>query len=129
MNESTMKADEQTYAIIGAAMEVHKTLGCGFLEAVYQEALAVEFDIRKIHYCREVVLPVKYKSHALHTAYKADFLCFDAVIVELKALNELSGIEKAQVINYLKASKMHRALLLNFGSLKLQYDRIILSNP
>jgi len=127
MNESNIKADEQTYAIIGAAMEVHKTLGCGFLEAVYQEALAIEFDIRKIPCRREVVLPVKYKSHVLNTAYKADFLCFNAVIVELKALNELSGIEKAQVINYLKASKMSRALLLNFGSLKLQYDRLILS--
>ena len=123
-----MNTDEQTYAIIGAAMEIHKTLGCGFLEAVYQEALAIEFDIRKIHYRREVVLPVQYKSHTLHTAYKADFLCYDDVIVELKALNELSGIEKSQVINYLKASKMNRALLLNFGSSKLQYERMILSS-
>ena len=123
-----MKNDEQTYAVIGAAMEVHKTLGCGFLEAVYQEALAVEFDIRKVPYRREVVLPVQYKSQTLHTSYKPDFLCFDAIIVELKALNELSGIEKAQVINYLKVSKMNLALLLHFGSLKLQYDRIILSS-
>jgi len=128
MYELNMKTDEQTYAIIGAAMDVHKTLGCGFLEAVYQEALAIEFDIRKIHYRREVVIPVQYKSQTLHTAYKADFLCFDVIIVELKALNELSGIEKAQVINYLKASKMNRALLLNFGSLKLQYERMILSS-
>ena len=124
-----MKTDEQTYAIIGAAMEIHKTLGCGFLEAVYQEALAIEFNLRKIPYRREVVLPVQYKGQTLNTAYKADFLCFDDIIVELKALDELSGIEKAQVINYLKASKMNRALLLNFGSLKLQYERMILSTP
>lgn len=128
LGANLIKTDEQTYEIIGAAMEVHKILGHGFLEAVYQEALAVEFDLRKTPYRREVALPIHYKGQTLNTSYKADFLCFEAIVVELKALDTLSGIEQAQVINYLKATGMHRALLLNFGGPKLQYKRMILSN-
>jgi GxxExxY protein len=89
--------DERTYAIIGAAMEVHKQLGHGFLEAVYQEALALEMTLREIPCRREVTLPIIYKGQQLNTMYRADFICFDTVIVETKALKKLSGVEESQV--------------------------------
>ena len=94
--------DPQTYAIIGAAMRVHQELGFGFLEAVYQEAFERELQIQTIPYQREVELPVFYRDIKLNTFYKADFICFDTVIVELKALSNISGTEESQVINYLK---------------------------
>ena len=117
--------DKETYAVIGAAMAVHRELGCGFLESVYQDALEKEFQRQSIPYAREVKLPVFYRGEQLNSYYQADFICFDSVIVELKALQRLSGIEEAQVINYLKASNLHRALLLNFGSKSLQYKRLV----
>lgn len=118
--------DPQTYAVIGAAMEVHNTLGAGFLEAVYQEALAVEFMDRNIPYKREHPLPVRYKTTILACAYRADFLCFDDFIVEIKALPRLSGAEDGQMLNYLKASRVAKGLLLNFGASQLVYRRFVL---
>lgn len=119
------KRDAETYAIIGAAMTVHQELGSGFLEAVYQEAMERELQIQAVPYEREVELPVFYRGARLKTWYKADFVCFNAIIVELKALQQLSGTEEAQVINYMKASDKNRALLINFGAKQLQYKRLV----
>ena len=106
-------------------MEVHRILGHGFLEAVYQEALAEEFTIRGIPFLREVELPVTYKGRQLKTLYRADFICFERVLVELKALEKIGGTERAQVLNYLKATGINRAMLLNFGSSSLQHERLV----
>ena len=117
--------DLQTYQIIGAAMAVHRELGCGFLEAVYQEALEKEFIVLKIPYEREKEIPVFYRGEKLKIFYKADFICFGNIIVELKSIKEMSTIEEAQVINYLKATKYNKALLLNFGAKSLQQKRLV----
>ena len=119
--------DQQTYAIIGAAMEVHRILGCGFLEPVYQLALAKEFLLRGIPFRSEDELPVSYKGELLAVKYKPDFICYDQVIVELKALSTVGGREKAQVLNYLKATGLERGLLLIFGTARLEYQRSILT--
>ncbi len=119
------RRDEETYAIIGAAMAVHNELGCGFLETVYQEALEQEFLFQTIPYIREKKLAIWYKGQVMQSYYQADFICFDSVIVELKALQKLSGTEEAQVINYLKASGLNKALLINFGTARLEHKRLV----
>ncbi len=117
--------DPSTYAIIGAAIEVHKHLGCGFLESVYQEALAIELGLREIPFRREVRLPVNYKGQVLATSFCADFICFDSLVLELKALARMSGSEEAQLINYLKATRYKVGLLLNFGTRSLEHRRFV----
>jgi GxxExxY protein len=126
MNEKE-KRDPKTYAIIGAAMEVHRVLGCGFSEPVYQLAMEVELTLRGIPSQPQLELPVIYKSQVLECTYKPDFICYGDIIVELKALSVLSGTEEAQVINYLKVSKMNLGLLINFGLPSLEFRRFILS--
>jgi GxxExxY protein len=115
--------DRETYAIIGAAMEVHRRLGSGFLEAVYEEALQVELWEHGIPFEREVDISIMYRDRQLACAYRADFVCFGGVIVELKALRQITDVERAQTINYLKATGKKRALLLNFGAPSLQKER------
>jgi len=117
--------DPQTYAIIGAAMEIHCQLGHGFLEAVYRDAAVIEFPVRQILFEKEVVLPIKYKGVLLPTYYRADFVCFSEIIVEFKALTRLSNVEEAQLLNYLKATGLKRGLLINFGAPSLQYKRLV----
>ena len=116
---------EESYNIIGAAIEVHNELGCGFLEAVYQEALEIELQKRKIPYKREALINIKYKGHKLQKEYFADFICYGNIIVELKALNKIEDLHKSQVINYLKATNMKLGLLINFGGEQLEYKRLI----
>ena len=117
---------KECYEIIGCCMEVHSELGCGFLEAVYQEALELSFMDTEIPFEREVQLDVFYKGRELNKKYFADFICFDEVIVELKAVNQLSDVHYAQVLNYLKATGKRVGLLVNFGAKSLQYKRVII---
>lgn len=107
-------------------MEVHKTLGPGFLEPVYQEALTLELTEAKIPFIKEKTLNVWYKEKLLNKKYIADFVCFDEIIVELKAVESLCPEHIAQVLNYLKTTGKKLGLLINFGSKSLQYKRVIL---
>jgi len=117
--------DQRTYKIIGCAMEVHKELGCGFLEAVYQAALGEEFGIQEIPYKSQPVVEMFYKGKPLNKVYQPDFVCFDEVIVEIKALSCLTGLEESQLINYLKATGLKVGLLINFGLKSLEYKRLV----
>jgi GxxExxY protein len=119
--------DQKTFAIIGAAMEVHKELGSGFLEAVYQEALEREFTYQEMPYKSQPPVRIKYKGEPLKKKYEPDFICYDEVIVEIKAMDKLSSNEHAQIINYLKASELKVGLLINFGAKSLEHKRFVYS--
>jgi GxxExxY protein len=115
---------DEVYTIIGAAMEVYNTLGPGFLEAVYQEALAYELEKRDIPFKAQTDIPVYYGSHLLKATYIADFLVYNEIIIEIKALNQLTSREEAQLLNYLKATNLQVGLLINFGCKdKLEWKR------
>ena len=120
-----MQRDRETFAIIGAAMEVDRQLGHGFLELVYQTALALKFQDRGIPSAAEVALPIRYKGKLLTCTYRADFICFKNVIVETKAIAQLTGADDAQLINQLKATGFHPGLLLNFGAPSLEHRRLV----
>ena len=119
--------DPRTYAIIGAAMNVHRELGCGFLEEVYQEALELEVAAVGVPAVGQVELPVFYRGQRLKKFYRADFICYGHIVVEIKALSQLGGVEDAQLLNYLKATDYEIGLLINFGAASLDYRRRIRS--
>jgi GxxExxY protein len=110
-------------------MEVHRVLGSRFLEPVYQSALEMEFGLTDVPYAREVEMPIHYKDVPLGVRYRADFVCYGEVLVELKAIDRLTSREDSQVINYLAASGLRRGLLLNFGAASLQFKRFVGPNP
>jgi GxxExxY protein len=114
---------EMTYQIIGAAMAVHRALGHGFLEGVYGDALEIEFQERMIPFEREKTIDISYKGKPLKHHYVADFVCFDSIIVELKAVDSIMPVHRSQLINYLNATDYHIGLLINFGESSLKYER------
>lgn len=122
---NTFYYKEETYKIRGAIFAVHKELGNGFLERVYQDALEFEFQVRGIPYEREKDIQIMYKGKPLGEPYRADFVCYGKIIIELKAVEELQGIHRSQVINYLKATGMKLGLLVNFGEEFANIERIV----
>ena len=118
--------DPQTYQIIGAAMDVHCTLGRGFLESVYRAALMLELRRRSVPTAAEVPFRVCYKGDVLPVLFRADLVCFGSVIVEVKAAKALGSADLFQAINYLRVSGLRKGLLLNFGTGSLQCQRVAL---
>lgn len=116
---------EESYKIIGACFEVYKNKGCGFTEAVYQECLAMELEMQNIPFVEQPRIQLEYKGKTLEQYFEPDFICYNKIILEIKALPNLLEISKAQVINYLNATKFELALLANFGHFpKLEYKRL-----
>jgi GxxExxY protein len=117
--------DPRTYAIIGAALEVHRVFGAGFLELFYKDALALEFEARAIPFSRELPCNIRYKGHPLRGQYHMDFVCFEEIVLEVKARSVTGPADHAQVISYLASSKLEIGLLLNFGASRLEHRRFI----
>lgn len=118
---------KETYDILGACFEVYREKGCGFLEAVYQECLELEFRIRSLPARSLVPLPLYYKGHLLQKTYIADFICFDRVLVELKAVSALTDEHRAQLQNYMHATGLKVGLLVNFGHYpKVEHERFVI---
>jgi GxxExxY protein len=120
-----LKYSDETYQIIGAAMEVHKVVGCGFTEPLYQDALEEELRLRDIPFEREKTYYFTYKGKRLDKIFRPDFVCYNKVIVELKTVADFTDEHYAQVYNYLKATGMGLGLLINFGKKSLEYKRIL----
>ncbi len=119
---------EESYKILGACFEVYKERGCGLLEAVYQECLEIEFDLANIPFSSQAAITLYYKGRKLKQTYVPDFECYNKIIVELKAVKELSDEHRAQVFNYLRATGFQLGLLINFGHYpKIEYERIVLT--
>jgi GxxExxY protein len=123
-DEFTFK--QECYDIVGLCMLVHRELGCGFLEAVYQEALEIEFVKADIDHIRECQIEINYKGVLLDKKYYSDFLCHNEIIIELKTVKSLDDNHMAQIMNYMKATNKKIGLLVNFGSQSLEYKRVIL---
>ncbi|MBX3397615.1 MAG: GxxExxY protein [Gemmataceae bacterium] len=117
---------DESYRVMGACFEVYNEKGCGFLEAVYHECLEIEFGLIGIPYMSFAELPMSYKGHSLKKRYQPDFVCFDKIILEIKAVREIADEHRAQVHNYLKATGFRLGLLVNFGTQrKLESERIV----
>ncbi len=117
---------DESYNIIGACFEVYNEMGCGFVEPVYQESLEFELHDQKIPYVPQPALELRYKERVLEQTYKPDFICHGKIIVEIKAVSDLTDEHRAQIHNYLKATSLRLGLLVNFGQYpKLQYERIV----
>ena len=116
---------EESFKIIGACMKVHSSLGAGFLEAVYEEAMENEFQIQKIPFKKQVKLELYYDNQKLKKYYRADFVCYDTIILEIKAVKQMPVAFNAQLQNYLKCTKMELGMLINFGTPSLTYKRIL----
>ena len=118
---NNMLYQNEVYAILGAAMEVQNELGSGFLEMVYHEALNIEFNLRKIPFETEKLITVSYKGHLLEKNYRADLVCYDNIVVELKSVEKIKSEHVAQLLNYLKATNLPMGILINFGEKPIQY--------
>jgi GxxExxY protein len=118
---------DETYRILGACFEVYRDKGCGFLEGVFQECLDIEFQLQEIPARAQVSMPLEYKGRPLRQTYIADFICYEKVIVEIKAVSKLTDEHRAQIQNYLHATKLRVGLLVNFGHFpKVEYERFVL---
>lgn len=118
---------DESYKIVGAAMNVYNALGCGFLESVYQEALAIEFKREGVPFEAEKEVRIFYAGVELKQTYKPDFFCYDRIIIELKAVSTIDASHRAQLYNYLKATQCRLGLLINFGNSNgLQVERKVL---
>ena len=124
MGEELLYSDE-TYKLIGLCMKVHRELGCGFLEPVYQEAFEMLLKAEGVPYQRERLLPIYFMGQKLTKEYFADFVCYDKIILEFKAVSSLTAAHEAQLMNYLKASKMRMGLLCNFAEASFVYRRFV----
>jgi GxxExxY protein len=123
---STLIYEEDSYKLLGACFEVYREKGCGFLEPVYQECLQIELRLQGILYVPQKPLSLEYKKQPLLSTYVADFICFDKIILEIKAVTELGEEHRAQVYNYLRATGFKLGLLVNFGHYpKVQFERIV----
>ena len=119
---------DESYAIMGACFEVYKDKGCGFNEAVFQECMEIELGLRGIPFKAQVELPLNYKGQALQSKFKADLICYEKIIVELKAVSDLVDAHRAQVLNYLNATQHELGLLVNFGHYpKIEHERLALT--
>ena len=125
MGDNKLLFEEETFKIIGICMKVHRTLGAGFLESVYQEALEKEFHLQKIHFQKQLKLNLMYDGHPMKKFFIADFVCDDKILLEIKAASLLVKDAEAQVINYLKSTGLPVGLLINFGQKSLVWKRFI----
>ena len=122
-NKKNLALPEESHRIIGAAMAVHRYFGCGFSEKVYQDAFEIELKNQGIPYQREVQMQAMYKNTELSSTFIPDFICYDKIIVELKAVKEIDDMHRSQAINYAKVSRLPLAVLINFGELSLKFER------
>lgn len=119
---------QESYKIIGACFNVYKTMGCGFLEAIYQECLEIEFEFQHIPFKAQDEIKLQYRGRKLKHGFKPDFFCYDKIIVEIKAVSHLIDDHRAQLINYLSATQVELGLLFNFGHYpKVEFERLILT--